>query len=172
MDMMLFALVLVLAQTATPPPPMVTTPSATSTTAASDPGVRRAPVAFTPSKDAALITNTGSTNFGGFEIAVEPDGAALVREPSGVRRGTVSRATAKWFFAHLAADRPLGRMAILHCMKPVSFGSDTLVAWQGQTTPDLSCGGGPATQELNRTIRAIERQLVVVPQKKGLRYPM
>jgi len=137
-----------------------------------DASVRRAPIAFTPSKDAALIENSGSTNFAGFEIAVEPSGDALIREPGGVRRGTVSRATAKWFFSHLDAARPLGRVAVERCMKPASFASTTTVTWAAQQTPDLGCGGSPAARELARTIGAIERQLGVTPQARGRRYPM
>jgi len=169
--MTIIALLLWLAQAnpaapATAAPPVVTTPSSIDTS------VRRAPVAFTPSTDAALIENSGSTNFAGFKIALEPNGSALIGEPSGVRRATVSRATAKWFFSHIAADGPLERVAVTHCLKPVSFGSTTTVAWKGHVTPDLSCGGGPAATELDRMVRAIERQLDVTPQKRGLRYPM
>jgi hypothetical protein len=161
--MLTIALALLLAQSA---PPVVTTPGA-----AIDTSVRRSPLAFAPSRDAALIENSGSTNFAGFDIAIEPNGAALIREPGGVRRGTVSQATTKWFFSHLAKDRPLAKLAILHCMKPVSFASTITVTWMGQHTPDLGCGGSPATSDLNRTVGAIERELGVVPQPRGARYP-
>ena len=165
--MIAFTLALLLTQAAPPSAP-------SSATAANDAGigVRRAPVAFTPSNDAAIIENSGSTNFAGFKIAVESNGSALVSEPGGVRRGTVSRATTKWFFSHLATDRPLDRLAVDRCVKPVSFASTTTVTWLGQHSPDLLCGGSGAATELNRTIGAIERQLGVVPQKRGLRYPM
>ena len=163
--MIAFTLALLLTQTAPPSAP-------SPTTAANDAGVRRAPVAFTPSNDAAIIENSGSTNFAGFKIAVESNGSALVSEPGGVRRGTVSRATTKWFFSHLATDRPLDRLAVDRCVKPVSFASTTTVTWLGQHSPDLLCGGSGAATELNRTIGAIERQLGVVPQKRGLRYPL
>jgi hypothetical protein len=161
--MIAFTLALLLTQTA---------PLGAPSSPPNDVGVRRAPVAFTPSNDAAIIENSGSTNFAGFKIAVESNGSALVSEPSGVRRGTVSRATTKWFFSHLAADRPLDRLAFDRCTKPVSFASTTTVTWMGQHSPDLLCGGSGAAAELNRTIGAIERQLGVVPQKRGLRYPM
>jgi len=163
--MMLLALALLLAQTAAPQTPAVTTP------AAIDASVRRAPIAFAFSKDAALIENSGSTNFEGFAIAVETSGSALIREPNGVRRGSISAATAKSLFSLLAANRRLGRIAVDHCMKPVSFGSTTTVTWRGQRTPDLSCGGSAAAQDLSRTAGAIERQLGVEPQRRGLRYP-
>ena len=61
--MIAFTLALLLTQTAPPSAP-------SPTTAANDAGVRRAPVAFTPSNDAAIIENSGSTNFAGFKIAV------------------------------------------------------------------------------------------------------
>jgi len=164
-------LVLWLAQT-NPAAPATAVPLVVTTPSSIDTSVRRAPVAFTPSADAGLIENSGSTNFAGFKIALEPNGNALIGEPSGVRRGTVARATTNWFFSHLAADGPLERIAVAHCLKPVSFGSTTTVTWMGHVTPDLSCAGGPAAGELNRTVRAIERQLDVTPQKRGLRYPM
>jgi len=156
--MIFFALAL-LAATATPAP-------------SAEPNVRRAPIAFRPSKDAALIQNSGSTNFAGFEIALEPNGDALVSEPGGVRRGTVPPTAAKSFFALLGANRRLGRIAVVHCMKPVSFASTTTVAWRGQRSPDLSCGGSDAAQALNRAAGAIERQLGVEPQPRNARYPM
>jgi len=161
--MIAFTLALLLAQSAPPGAP---------SSSPNDVEVRRAPVAFTASNDAAIIENSGSTNFAGFKIAVESSGSALVSEPSGVRRGTVSRATTKWFFSHLATDRPLDRLAVDRCTKPVSFASTTTVAWMGQHSPDLLCGGSGAAAELSRTVGAIERQLGVVPQKRGLRYPL
>src|ERR1700688_5331830 len=110
--MIAFTLALLLAQSAPPGAP---------SSSPNDVEVRRAPLAFTASNDAAIIENSGSTNFAGFKIAVESSGSALVSEPGGVRRGTVSRATTKWFFSHLATDRPLDRLAVARCVEAGSF---------------------------------------------------
>jgi hypothetical protein len=125
--------------------------------------VRRPPVVFPAWPDAAVIENSGSTNTAGYRIAVRPSGEAAYTTGGNVERGTVSRATAHWLFAKLAAAGPLDALAVRHCMKSASFGSSTLLEWQGARSSDLSCGGDPTVAELNRTIGVILTQLRVSP---------
>jgi hypothetical protein len=146
-----------------PPVPMIT----------EGPMLRRPPrenVLVVP-PGAALIVNGGSTNFAGFKIAVSRDGAAVYQTASGIARGRVAPATAQWLFAHLAADRPLDKLPPGECMKSVSFGSSTTIAWNGETTPDVTCAGDARLQELDRTVGAIEKQLGVSQEPRNRRYP-
>lgn len=94
--------------------------------------------------DNAVITNSGSTNAYGYTITVTPDGKATVAmqakgaAPSAAKPFTVPSATITKFFDDLAAARK-GNIASVPCMKSVSFGSTTHVAWQGWQSPDLDC---------------------------------
>jgi hypothetical protein len=147
-------------------------PSAPLPTITEGPILRRPPPAgpFVVPPGAALIVNGGSTNFAGFKIAVARDGTAVSQMPSGVALAHVAPATAKWLFEHLAADRPLDKLPPGECMKSVSFGSSTTIAWNGETTPDITCTSDPRVAELNRTVSAIEKQLGIVPQPRNRRY--
>jgi hypothetical protein len=97
------------------------------------------------SPDQATIVNSGSTNTAGYKLNVGSDGhaSAVMQNRAGVaqssvRSFTVSTQQAGSFFAHLkaakAAPAPTGG-----CMKSASFGSSTIVHWQGWTSPDLNC---------------------------------
>lgn len=155
--MISFAALVLVAQLATPP--------------AQADAVRIAPpIAFAPPPDAAVIENSGSTNFAGYRIAVSPNGSALYAAPGGVRRGRVPLATARWLFRKLREDAPLSALGGTGCMKSVSFGTSTTIAWQGERSGDLSCGSSPAAVELNRTIGVIQTQLGVVPAPNNRRY--
>lgn len=94
--------------------------------------------------DNAVITNSGSTNAYGYTITVTPDGKATVAmqakgaAPSAAKPFTVPSATITKFFDDLAAARK-ANIASVPCMKSVSFGSTTHVAWQGWQSPDLDC---------------------------------
>jgi hypothetical protein len=152
-----FAALVLVAQMATPP--------------AQADAVRIAPpIAFAPPPDAAVIENSGSTNFAGYRIAVSPNGSALYAAPGGVRRGRVTPATARWLFRTLRENAPLSALGGTSCMKSVSFGTSTTIAWHGERSADLSCGGSPGTVELTRTIGVIEKQLDVVPAPGNRRY--
>ena len=94
--------------------------------------------------DSAVITNSGSTNAYGYTITVTPDGKATVAmqakgaAPSAAKPFSVPSATITKFFDDLAAARK-ANIASVPCMKSVSFGSTTHVAWQGWQSPDLDC---------------------------------
>jgi hypothetical protein len=89
----------------------------------------------------AVIVNSGSTNTRAYRIVVQPSGQA---EYSGAKTQTsqLPADLAKRFYADLEAARPLGSLAKPHCMKSASFGTVTKVQYQGEETPDLSCGDG------------------------------
>ncbi|HTA39068.1 MAG TPA: hypothetical protein VK760_08335 [Candidatus Acidoferrales bacterium] len=100
--------------------------------------------------DSATIVNSGSTNFTGYTIDVRSDGGASAQASnpgaeaeSTPKPFTIDAATAKQFFADLAAARS-DRAAVEPCMKSASFGSTTHVTWRGWTSPDLSCPPGNA----------------------------
>lgn len=112
-----------------------------------------APVAIGQETQTATITNSGSTNRGGFRISVDASGtaeyAALSRRPGPGRsavaqplRRTLPAALVDRFFEDLNHAQPLGSLPPVHCLKSVSFGSVLTVAAGGEQTPDLSCGDG------------------------------
>jgi hypothetical protein len=111
----------------------------------------------------AVIRNSGSTNTEGYTIVVHQDYSADVALAGTTQHKSLGAAQAKWLFAKLKADEPLASLATGRCMKSASFGSVTVIAYDGQSTQDLSCGGGPDVRELNRTIGVIVQQLGISP---------
>lgn len=101
--------------------------------------------------DSALIINSGSTNTAGFRIEVSQSGDATYT-PAARRGGQlpeaqnkpatrqVPSAAVKKFFADIEAAKPLTSLPRGACMKSASFGTTLVVQYEGQTTPDLSCG--------------------------------
>ncbi len=103
-----------------------------------------------PSAQAATIVNSGSTNFPGYRIALEPSGVAYVTNTRDDAH-TVQRVDPKLaerFFAAIAAVGPMSGISVMHCMKSASFGSTTTVTMNGATSPDISCGGDAKVAEL------------------------
>jgi hypothetical protein len=147
----------------------IASPEPAPSAAASDSagtGIRRIVPYGAPSygPDDAVIRNSGSTNIAGYVIVVHPDFSADVYSNGVSDRKTLNAAQAKWLFAKLGEAMPLTSLGVARCMKSASFGSSTTIAYRGQTTPDLSCGGTDATRELARTAAAIVQQLGVMPQ--------
>jgi hypothetical protein len=180
---LLAAIFLAQVTSASPQPAMTPQPAMSPAPVATEgPILRRPPPqAFVVPPDAALIVNSGSTNFAGFKIAVERDGTATImgtvpriiyQQPSesDVTQGRVSAATAKWLFERLASDRPLDKLAGGQCARSVSFGSTTTIAWNGETTPDIGCPGDARVAELNRTVNVIEKQLGIMAWPRHRRY--
>jgi hypothetical protein len=102
-------------------------------------------VAAAPSRDNAVIVNTGSTNTPGYKISVWSDGSASVTmshrdgSPAGSPKSfSVAPATAARFFSDLAASRA-GKAVTAPCMKSASFGTSTHINWNGWVSPDLDC---------------------------------
>jgi hypothetical protein len=107
----------------------------------------------------ALIRNSGSTNTAGYAIVVHPDGTADVTLGGSVTHKTIDAPQAKWLFEKLKAAMPLSGMVGGHCMKSASFGTVTTIAYDGESTPDLSCPGSADVRELARTVNIIVGQL-------------
>jgi hypothetical protein len=113
--------------------------------------------------DSATIVNSGSTNFTGYTIQVRSDGSASAQvsnrgsdAESTPQPFTLDAATAKQFFADLAAARAEKAVG-QPCMKSASFGSTTRVTWHDWTSPDLSCPpGNPAGAALVHDVQTIE----------------
>jgi hypothetical protein len=157
----------VLASPAAPSPlPAATGAASPQASAAPSAAPTRTPA---PPGDAAIIVNTGSTNTEPYTIVVTPDRKAVVTRGGTTVTKELSRATTRWLFSHLAAAAPLERLRMRMCMKSASFGSSTTIAYRGHRTPDLSCGGDPAANELGRTASAIEKQLGIMLQLRQTR---
>ncbi len=167
----MFALILatLIAQVPEASPPPEASPSASASTAAPPPdvmpgratfprGPRRVPQEV-PSlaADDVLVRNSGSTNAAGYAIVIHKNFTADV---AGERK-PVGEAQAKWLYAKLDEAKPFARLGMAHCMKSASFGSTTTITYEGETTTDLSCPGGPESRELMRTIGVIVTQLGV-----------
>ena len=108
------------------------------------------PVARIPTApDEALIVNSGSTNRAGYRLRVYADGTTALQQADAAVRKQVPLGLVKRFFADLRAAGPLDKLPRAACMKSVSFGSSTQVAYRGKTSPDLTCpSASPAERAL------------------------
>jgi hypothetical protein len=101
--------------------------------------------------DQAVILNSGSTNAAGFQITVPRSGDLQFAPGSKKGRGggdppaakslSASADLVQRFFTDLDAAQPLHSLPASHCAKSASFGTRLTVQYQGETSPDLSCGG-------------------------------
>lgn len=114
---------------------------------------------------AATIVNSGSTNTLGFSIAVGSDGSAALTMQQTTKKFHLSDATLKKFFSDLAAARKATNAPASGCIKSVSFGSATRIAWQGWTSPDLEC---PAS---NSEIAALADDVHAIREAAGIGGP-
>jgi hypothetical protein len=98
-----------------------------------------------PTRESAVIVDSGSTNTAGYRIEVWSDGTGVVTVKS--RPGnpqtepksfTLPATTAARFFTDLKAAQA-AKVVGAPCMKSVSFGTSTHVSWSGWTSPDLDC---------------------------------
>jgi hypothetical protein len=77
--------------------------------------------------------------------------------------GTVGRATSidpqlvTRFYADLERAGDLAKLAVDHCMKSASFGSTTIISYNGEDSPDVQCAGDAAGRALNADAEAIAR---------------
>jgi hypothetical protein len=111
----------------------------------------------------AVIRNSGSTNTSGYTVVVHADFSVDVYDRGTTRHDTSVEPQTKWLFAKLKADEPFASLGVAGCMKSASFGTTTTVAYDGSTTPDLTCSGSPNTRELARTVEAIVARLDIKP---------
>ncbi len=138
--------------------------AATATAAADELNVRRGPASaprmLPPSVPTdATIRNSGSTNTQAYTVVVHPDRTADVTVDGETSHASVATAQARWLFTKLRAAGPLDAIATRHCMKSSSFGSATTIAFDGHTSPDLTCTSDATARELVRTANAIVAQL-------------
>jgi len=104
----------------------------------------------------AVIVNSGSTNLAGYRIEVAPDGHAQVTQGTATREVTIPAQLATRLYTDLAAAGPLDALPTQPCMKSVSFGSRTTLAYKTKTSADLQCGQlSPAGRALAADAAAI-----------------
>jgi hypothetical protein len=113
------------------------------------------PAAASLGPDAVLIVNSGSTNVAGYRIVVHKNGTADAYEGPNVVRRTLGPALAANLFAHVERAAPLDALPTAHCMKSASFGSRTIVAWNGRTSGDLTCGGDDRLRALASAVQDV-----------------
>jgi hypothetical protein len=155
-----------------PAPPQQAVPPAHQTPATagqqSTPGVEG---------DLATIIQSRSTNSLGYSVVIHNDGSATTVTVSG-RPATVARrdfppgtVDTKTLRRLLTAIGDVSRIPIGHCMKSVSFGNTTQIAYAGKTSGDLQCirpqaSGGDlalqqASEDLARFVRTTLSQLKI-----------
>ena len=118
------------------------------------------------SPDTAIIMNSGSTNFTGWNITIHTGGnGSVVQAAHGVaiegkpaRPFRITPELAAKFFHDLRAVRD-ARIAGTACMKSVSFGTRLTVAWHGWVSPDLSC---PVASALAASLRDDVSQITTI----------
>jgi len=114
-------------------------------------------------RDSATIVNSGSTNRPGFRIVVDRSGTAeftsVPRRPAAETKPVelaLPQGLAERFYAALKAAKPLSSLPELHCVKSASFGFVLTVSFDGEETPDLSCGSNsPVMDDLIRDANEI-----------------
>jgi hypothetical protein len=137
---------------------MVTSPAtAVASPAVASPAAMSSPVATPPG--AATIVNSGSTNTAAYTLVIAPDGSATLAQDGAAQPEVVAAPQARWLFEKLHEAEPVDSLGSGHCMKSASFGTSTVVTWNGRSSSDLSCDDNPTSRELLRTIRVIARQL-------------
>ncbi len=156
------------------PAPSASAPSAlVSAPPDTDGGVRRGPetaprMSAPTDPSSVTIRNSGSTNTAGFTIIVHADRSADVLVGGQSERKTVGAPQTRWLFHKVREAGPLDALAGGGCMKSASFGSTMTIAFDGRTSPDLSCGGDEKSRELNRIANVIATELAVGgPRMRG-----
>ena len=110
----------------------------------------------------ALIVNSGSTNRAGYRLRVYDTGWTALQQGDVPLRKRVSLALVKRFFADLRAAGPLDALPVARCMKSVSFGSSTEIAYRGKMSGDVSCGSTSAAA------RALEADALALADAAGV----
>ncbi len=115
--------------------------------------------------DLAVIVNSGSTNTAGYTLRVRESGwTTLEQGGAPVRRKRVAEPLVTRLFADLRAAGSLAALPRGRCMKSVSFGSVTTVAYHGETSSDLSCpSGSSAASALAHDADALRDAVGVAP---------
>jgi hypothetical protein len=97
--------------------------------------------------DEVIVDNSGSTNFSGYRVVIDPSGQVNVMAHGRSSLNSVYQngqyripaETAGKLISDLEAAMPLSGLAGTGCAKSVSFGTSTFVTYKGQTSPDIQC---------------------------------
>jgi hypothetical protein len=125
--------------------------------------------------DAAVITDSGSTNTAGYRLVVY---ASRTVEWSVIRRrishgcsqgtGKLPPELAQRFFRDLSDRMPLSKLPMGHCVKSASFGSTLRVSYGGTESPDLTCpASGIEAHKLLSDLAEINRVLGINKNMNG-----
>ncbi len=126
----------------------------------------------TPGPNDVIVENSGSTNTFGYRILIRPDATVYVLQNGTMHRTTANLADVAHFLAAVKAAGPLSAMTSGHCMRSASFGSSTHITYQGESTGDVTCGAGPAAQDLAAEAQTIVQD-VGIPRFRSFRtFPM
>lgn len=151
------------------------TSSITSTVAASTSTVSTTirPTTTIPANQTSMgqivVTNSGSTNFGGWTLDINSNGSgSLTPSRNAPYYNCASRAypdntiMAQGLYSDLLQIGNLGNVPGHSCAKSVSFGSETNISFNNQASGDISCTGSsdPASyQKLWNDTKLMEQQL-------------
>jgi hypothetical protein len=126
---------------------------------------------FASATNRAVIVDSGSTNTAGFRIVVKPSGEAEYTPLTGRSgRQTESQASPRSqkiekdlvqrFYSELESSRPLSKLPRHGCFKSASFGTTLTVEFDGEKSPDLSCGdhGDPKLKRLVSDVNKIVKR--------------
>lgn len=114
--------------------------AAVATIAVATTALAAEPVPYLPvPKGAAVILNTGSTNFAGYRVVLQRSGSAEYIYGARRATATIDKSIASKFFEDAQRGMPLSKLQVAPCMKSASFGSSTFVWWRTERSPDLSC---------------------------------
>lgn len=128
----------------------------------------RSPVPIPTTAGEALIVNSGSTNTAGYALRVRTDGTAMLLQGETARGVQLAHDLVDRLFADLRAAGPLDALPRTFCMKSVSFGTTTTVAYRGRRSPDLSC---PARSAAASALALDARALAAAAGVTLLRHP-
>jgi hypothetical protein len=104
----------------------------------------------------ALIVDSGSTNRAGYRLRVYASGWSALQQGDVAIKKHLPVELVKRFFADLNAAGPLDRLPTARCMKSISFGSSTRVAYRDKMSPDLACpSSAPAVRALAIDVSAV-----------------
>jgi hypothetical protein len=109
----------------------------------------------------AIVVNSGSTNFMGYQITVAPSGSVsyVMGKKSG--KGKLTATLTQKFFQDIKAAMPLSQLPKQGCIKSTSFGTSTVIILGSERSPDVSCPGTPKETALNEDAEAIAKVLKI-----------
>ncbi|MEH2235885.1 MAG: hypothetical protein V7K30_06410 [Nostoc sp.] len=117
----------------------------------------------------AVIINSGSTNTCKYRIRVLPSGKATYTVCNRKGAGEINVDTTTKFFKDILAAKPLSKLPYKPCAKPVSFSTSTVVKYDGQKSPDISCPNNDfRVTNLNDDAKNIQEQLKFSTSKNPL----